>query len=126
MGCKKKIEEWLKTKLEVEVRISETWRTGKERRLVVAKCRTREEKEKIMENKRKLGMERVFIDNDLAWKERRVKVKILEKAREIKRKGKKVKIGYNKVISDREVWFWNERENKWFQKKRDAEESSKV
>lgn len=33
----------------------------------LAKWRSREEKEKVMKNQKKLGVERVYVDNDLTW-----------------------------------------------------------
>lgn len=38
--------------------ITKVWLIGKEKKMVVAKCRSRKEKDKIMENKKKLGTER--------------------------------------------------------------------
>lgn len=74
------------------------WRTGKEKNKIVVICRSREEKERVMKNKKKLETQRIFIDNDLTWKERRVKENVLEKAREVKPGGA--------------------RENRWFRKEK--------
>lgn len=52
----------MKRRLEIEV---EAWKTGKDKNKIVAKCGSRPAKEKLMENKKKLGLERVYIDNDL-------------------------------------------------------------
>lgn len=46
-----------------EVSLTDVWRVGKDKSKIVAKCRSRVEKENIMENK-KLGIERIFIHND--------------------------------------------------------------
>lgn len=41
------------------------WKTDKDKGMLVTKCRSREEKERIMENKKKLGTERIYINNGL-------------------------------------------------------------
>lgn len=71
-------------------------RNGKK---IVMKCRLREQKERIMQNKIKI-----------TWKVKRTKEKFLERSRELRRKGIVEKIGYIKVLSEREVWSWNEKE----------------
>lgn len=116
---KETIECWVREKLEVEVKVLEVWRTGKEKKKIVEEYGSRGDKERIMETKKRLGAHRVFIDNDLTWKKRRTKERILEKARELKAKGMRVKIGYNKVSSEKEDWIWSEREKKWFQKEKE-------
>lgn len=64
----------------------------------------------VMVNKAKLKKwkpERVFINDDYI-KEAQQKYKEIRKAAdEPKRKGKNVKIGYNKIIRDGIVWKWN-------------------
>lgn len=95
--------------------VIEVWRTGRQRKKVV-KYKSREEKERIMVNKKKLGTEKIFIDNDPIWEER--KTKILEKARELRMTVAVVRIGYSKVSNENEKWIWNEGDASWFRKKR--------
>lgn len=57
-----KVQEWLEEKIGVKARIAETWRTGKNKSVIVARCKEESEKEKIMRNKKKLGEERVHCD----------------------------------------------------------------
>lgn len=47
----------MKVKLGIEVNIIKTWKTGKEKKIIIAKCKSSEDKEKIMESKKKLGKE---------------------------------------------------------------------
>lgn len=49
-------------------------------------------RKKELWNIKKLGAHKVYIDNDLTWRERRMKEKILEKAREMRLKRLMVKI----------------------------------
>lgn len=45
--------------------IFKVWQAGKGKELIFAKCRSREEKERVIENNKKLRKERIYIDNDL-------------------------------------------------------------
>lgn len=61
----------------------------------------------VMHNRKKLENKRIFIDNDLTWKERKNKEKIrLSNERE----GGAVKTGYAKIERNEEEWRWNEDE----------------
>lgn len=76
-----------------------------------------------MNNKKKIGSERVYIDNDLTWKERRVNEKVMEKHRELRRNGQGAKMIHNKVINVKEIWTWSERTwGKWFRKQKSTRE----
>jgi len=56
-----------------------------------------EDKEKVMQNKSKLGNEQIYIDHDRSKEERTVQKKIVELAREEKKQGKEVKIKFWKI-----------------------------
>lgn len=73
---------------------------------IAVRCGRRKDKEKIMSNKNKLGEEAVYID----------------KSKGFKKKGKKIRIGVNKVTCEEEEWTWIRKDNCWFQKKREEEE----
>lgn len=74
-----------------------------------------------MKNKSRIGYERAFIDNDLTFQERRIRERTLEMARNLKKNGTKVKIGFNKLIGEESVWIWSQKEIKWFQKEKRKE-----
>lgn len=65
-------------------------------------------KQKIMIEKNKLGERKIYIDHDLTKKERKVQRMIIERAREERVKGRKVKVGYRKLIIDGTQFIWNE------------------
>lgn len=100
MGNGKKFEKWIEEKLDVRIKFNDMCTSGDSKKRIITKCKNEEEKGLIIKNRRKLGNERVYIDNDLTWNERRIRKKILEKARELKKQGKRVKIGYHKVKSE--------------------------
>lgn len=72
-----------------------------------------------MKNKRKIGNERVFIDNDLSLRERKIREKVLKEARELKSKGEFWRIGFNKVIGKNEDLILSEKDEQWLQKRKD-------
>ncbi|KAK9695965.1 hypothetical protein QE152_g32212 [Popillia japonica] len=68
------------------------------------------DKLRVMSNKselRKMGSEKIYIDDYLTKKEREKQKHVAMRAQEEKRKGKLVKIGYSKVIIDGVEWRWN-------------------
>lgn len=87
------MEKFIKEKLEVDCRIVECRNSGP---VIVAKVENEDKKKEIMSKSRLKG-ERIFIENDLSWDERKVQEKISGWARERRREGVKVKIGYGRV-----------------------------
>jgi polysaccharide deacetylase 2 family uncharacterized protein YibQ len=69
-------------------------------------------KEKVMKQKGKLignrATEKIFIDNDLTKKEREIQKKIRAIAREERRQGKDLKVGYMKITIEGVQMRWNE------------------
>lgn len=45
---------------------------------------------------KKIGSERIYTDSGLMWRERRVRKKVMKKARELERKGKRIKTKYSR------------------------------
>lgn len=50
----------------------------------------RMKKEKIIASKNKLGRVKIYIDHDLIQGERKIREKVIDKARELREKGKKI------------------------------------
>lgn len=88
------VQEFLKERLKVECRIDKYWVSGA---VIVAKIENEEKKKEITANKNRLRGERVFIENDLSWEERKVQEKIYRWAKEKRNKGEDIKIGLGKV-----------------------------
>lgn len=78
------LQNWIVEILEVRIVFKDMWRTGDRKMIIIAVCRSKEEKEKIMRSESKLGRERIFIDNDLTWNERKIREKL---------EGKEIKLG---------------------------------
>jgi len=73
------IKELIKNKLGVECEVSEVKRS---RPVIVAKIEGEEKKREIMKNKFKLKGQRMFIENDLTYKKRKIQEKMGRWARE--------------------------------------------
>lgn len=61
---KGKIEEWVEEKLGVKVKLNKIW-IVKKLMLIEAECGNKEEKNRIMENKKKLKGAKFYVNNDL-------------------------------------------------------------
>ena len=97
----------------MDVRVTKACKLGPNTCLVQLK--TRDEKEKVMKNKNKLKNldgEKIFINEDLTVSERRKQTEIRKMAENIRRDGRLVKVGYNKIVVDGEEWRWNKNKNK--------------
>lgn len=70
---KKWVREFIKEKIEIEVEIVSCRKSGK---VLVTKLKDWQMKRKVMKNKNKLKGDRIFIENDLTWQERKTQEKI--------------------------------------------------
>ena len=96
---------FLKKHLEVKVEIRSAHRLGQKTCLI--QLNNMGDKENIMNNKHKLKKlegETVYINNDLSVSERDMQRQIRERAREERKLGKTVKIGFSKVTINGEEW----------------------
>lgn len=103
-----KMEKNFREKMEIEVKVKEVIKLGKE--ICLIKLEREKDKEEVMMNKHKLKQlvnERIYINNDETKEQREKGRKIREIAKEYKKCGKEVKMGYNKIIVDGMVWKWN-------------------
>lgn len=74
---------------------------------IVVKLNSRHVKEEIMRQKSKLGRRKIFIEHELSSTELEVYKEIKIKARELRDRGRAVKIGYRKIRLDGEWFFWD-------------------
>lgn len=65
-----------------------------------------------MERKGKLKNRKEWIDEDLTWKERKVKWLIKRKAEKVRVEEKRVRVGHMKIWIEGREWRWDEREGK--------------
>lgn len=82
------------------------------RRIYIVKLENFEKKKGIMQKKSKLKGRKIYIEDDMTWRERTTQRKIIESARSEREKGKIVKIGYNRMIINGKEYKWNELEDK--------------
>lgn len=102
------VRKFLKEKLDVEAQISET-KTIKvgEAEHTIVKLGSFQQKTEILKSKSKLKQEteKIFIENDLTFQERKIQREIINFAR--KHTGKEVKISYQKLKVDSKLYKWD-------------------
>lgn len=92
-------------------------------KVLVTKLKDWQMKRKVMKNKNKLKGDRIFIENDLTWQERKTQEKINKWAKEEREKDKEVKIGCEVRIGGMwRKWEELEREIEVNRKKGEEEE----
>lgn len=114
---KEDIEKWIKDNINTEAKIEKTWkvRTNTRTFMLGAQCDSEATKSEIMRNKKLLGQKNIYIEEDLTWAERKVREKVRDKAREIRKEGKEaVIIRQRKIRTEEGTWAWSEKKEKWF------------
>lgn len=111
---KSEMETFLREKLNVEVKIDSATKISNKHCLITTA--SLQDKIGVLKNKSKLrSMEEqknVFINNDLTVKEREIQSKIRKIAEEERKAGKAAKTGYQKLITNGQLWKWDERKDK--------------
>lgn len=102
------IGSFLNKSLGVEVDVKAVRKLGE--RICLVELENVTSKVTVMKNKSKLRdykAERVFINDDLTKNEREIQGRIRSMAQEERKKGKVVKIGFQKIYIDGKEWRWN-------------------
>lgn len=123
---KEPMENFMKKQLEIDVGVKSAVKLGRKTYLV--ELDNANEKMKVMKNKNKLRNYKegkVYINDDMSKKEREIQGKIRKAAQEEKKKGKKTKIGYQKVFVDDQEWKWCEDEERLVLIKKAEDNTSK-
>lgn len=106
---KDSIGNFLKNNLEVDVKIATAYKMGNEKSVV--EMEGFEEKMVVMRNKYKLMKlpgSKIYIDDDLTHMERGIQATIRKQAEELRKLGRKVKVGYQKLICEGKMLKWNQ------------------
>lgn len=110
---RRKIEKFILEKVRVKVEVKYT-RQMNFRNMIMAKIGTFEQKISIMENKKNLGTEEIYIENDNTKKKREIQRKVAEIAKREREKNKEadIKISRWKICIDGTWYKWNEAREK--------------
>lgn len=73
-------------------------------KIVIAKVKTFEGKLEVMTNK--LGRKKIYVENDLTVEKRRIQAIIKERAKDEKQRGKKTRVGYQKLNINGKEFRW--------------------
>ncbi|XP_011883873.1 PREDICTED: uncharacterized protein PF11_0207-like [Vollenhovia emeryi] len=93
----------------MEIKMIEEGKEG-EVKLAVVRIEELEEKKRLMRERRKLGEKGVRIEDDLTWKQRRMRWKMEEIARKEKENGRRVWLRYGWIQIEGKWWRWDEDE----------------
>ncbi|KAK4886832.1 hypothetical protein RN001_003103 [Aquatica leii] len=106
------IETFLNQELNTEVNVTEAFKVGKksDSMVIVAKLKSRTQKQLILTNKNKLKGKSVYIENDLTKAELEIQSILRQHANEELKKGRKAKIAYQKLYVDNELYIWNKKQ----------------
>lgn len=105
------VQEFLKSKLNIEAEIEETKVISTcQKPFVIAKLKRSDDKLKIMKEKKILRNTRIYIDEDRTQTELNIQAKMREIGNQEKQKGNEVKIGFKKIWINKELWIWNEKQ----------------
>ncbi|XP_020298178.1 golgin subfamily A member 6-like protein 22 [Pseudomyrmex gracilis] len=85
---------FFKSKLRLDCNVEQGRVSNK---VIVIKLSSEEEKKAVMENKNKLKGEKIFIQHELTWEERKIQEEIYKWVKEKREKGEEMKIGTGKV-----------------------------
>lgn len=94
------IRKLIKEKIGVEVRVIECRKSGN---CIVATLENERMKMDVMRSKNRLRGERIFIENDLTWDERKIQERIYRWVKQEREKGIYVKVGFARV-QVRGIW----------------------
>lgn len=109
----KAVEKFLEEKINTKIRVVQTRQiqTGRNGIITWAKLDSWSSKQDVMKKKSALRGTDLFIQNDLTLEEQRVEAEIRKIARSERTKGKQVKIGYQKIEIDGQLYIWNNKED---------------
>lgn len=121
---KESLIKWFALRLGAAVGIRKIWNVRNVKKTIGVQLENLDQKAEVMKNKSKLKQEKdmIFINSDSTWIERQNRKEVIKKAKELNEKGIESKIAYNKIITEKEVYFWNERVEKWFRKEKPKSE----
>lgn len=103
---------FIEKELGVEIRIESAIKLAEKTCLIELNSKT--DKMVIMNNKSKLRAQKnkIYINDDMTKEERKVQAIVRKIAKEERAKGRKVKISFQKLTMDGEIWYWNREKEK--------------
>lgn len=102
-------EKFIKEKIDVEVKVN---KCRKSNNVLIITLEEEIKKREVMRAKNRLKGERIFIENDLTWEERKIQEKIYRWAKEERSNGREIKVGYARVNIEGSWIKWGDIERK--------------
>ncbi|KAL7307665.1 hypothetical protein TKK_0000348 [Trichogramma kaykai] len=117
-NIKEEIEEMLKNKLYIEIKLKAAWKSGQ---VIVGKCSKWKEKDMIMRKKSRMTGTHLYIENDLSYEERKKQEAISRCAKEQRERRKEIKIGLGRMCVERKWLRWESVQEEEESRKKDME-----
>lgn len=102
-------EKFIKEKIDVEVKVN---KCRKSNNVLIITLEEEIKKREVMRAKNRLKGEKIFIENDLTWEERKVQEKIYRWVKEERSNGREIKVGYARVNIEGRWIKWGDIERK--------------
>lgn len=107
---KEATENFIKQNLKVEAKIKTAYKIGESRCII--EMENLDGKIEVLKNKSKLKQlpgQKVYLNSDLTYMERKIQAQIRERAEKEKLEGKKVIVGYQKLTVNNNLLRWNKK-----------------
>lgn len=104
---KEEVKQFLNKELGTELEVNRARKIGS--RTCIIELDSLENKNKVMKNKGKLRNlgKKIYINDDMNKQEREIQKEIRNRAKDERKTGKVVKLGFQKMIVNNEEWIWN-------------------
>lgn len=103
------VEKFIKEKIDVEVKVN---KCRKSNNVLIITLEEEIKKREVMRAKNRLKGEKIFIENDLTWEERKVQEKIYRWVKEERSNGREIKVGFARVNIEGRWIKWGDIERK--------------
>lgn len=109
---KKEMEDFLINNIGTPIKVTNAFKLGP--KTCKVELENTKEKNEVMKNKNKLknNSQKIYINNELTKTEMDIQKEIKKIAEQEKGKGKDIKMGFQKLIVDHQVWTWDKKAGK--------------
>lgn len=109
-GLIESIENLIRQELRIKVKVRNAYKVSMKK--CIAEMEKWEDKVEILKNKGKLNGKEIYIDSEMTLKEREIQKKIRDYAKEVKSKGARVKVRFQKLEINGRIMKWDHKEQR--------------
>lgn len=106
-NLKQEIKTFLQEEIDVNTDIEDAYKVGKqEPKPIIIKFKSFDGKMEVLQQKKKLLQQQIYLDSDLTLEEQKIQAEIRKVARTEKDKGKRTRVGYQKIEIEGKKYKW--------------------